>query len=268
MPHYPQIKSANWHITTRCNYNCKFCFSQELGAEITTIDEALRILSLLKNLGIEKLNLVGGEPLLHPLFLEIIRAAKNKGFVTSLVSNGYYLNLNEAKIAQLWPYLDWIGLSVDSSMEAVETKLGRGSGQHISKIVYLSERINEFGIKLKINTTVTRLNWLEHMQPFVKSLKPRRWKVFQVLHITGQNDQYFNELSITDQQFSCFRSLNQEPISGCTTVFENNREMIGSYIKVSPDGQAMSNIDGSNRRFRPLTDLNSDNLAQILDIPQ
>jgi len=266
LPNYPQIKSANWHITTRCNYNCKFCFSKELGAEIATIDEAHRILSLLKNLGIEKLNLVGGEPLLHPLFFEIIKAAKNKGFVTSLVSNGYYLN--EAKLVQLSPYLDWIGLSVDSGLEAVEAKLGRGRGQHISNIVYLSESINELGIKLKINTTVTRLNWLERMQPFVKSLKPRRWKVFQVLHITGQNDQYFNELSITDQQFGCFKSLNQEPINGCTTVFENNLEMIGSYFMVSPDGQAMSNIDGSNRRFRPLTGLNSENLAQVLDIPQ
>ncbi|MGD6851160.1 MAG: viperin family antiviral radical SAM protein [Candidatus Bathyarchaeia archaeon] len=263
---YPQIKSANWHITTRCNYNCKFCFSQELGPEITTIDEAHRILSLLKNLGIEKLNLVGGEPLLHPLFFEIVKAAKNKGFVTSLVSNGYYLN--EAKLVEFSPFLDWIGLSVDSSLEVVETRLGRGRGQHISNIMYLSDKINQLGIKLKINTTVTRLNWLEHMQPLVKSLKPRRWKVFQVLHITGQNDQYFNELSITDQQFSCFKSLNQEPINGCTTVFENNHEMIGSYFMVSPDGQAMSNIDGSNRRFRPLTDINSENLGLVLDIPQ
>lgn len=53
---------------------------------------------------------VGGEPLLHPLFFEIIRAAKNKGFVTSLLSNEYYLN--EAKLVELSSYLDWFGLSV------------------------------------------------------------------------------------------------------------------------------------------------------------
>jgi radical S-adenosyl methionine domain-containing protein 2 len=108
---------------------------------------------------------------------------------------------------------------------------------------------------------------MEDMRPLIRRLKPDRWKIFQVLHINGQNDLYFDKLSITDDQFRYFKSLNQ-PIKDCTSVFEGNHEMIASYFMLSPSGMVMSNIDGANRTFFSIEDVSHDNMSQILDVQQ
>jgi len=259
-----KVRSVNWHLTTRCNYNCKFCFSQKLDSEIHDIENAKKVLNKLKSLGIEKINFVGGEPLLHPLFFDIVRLAKKMNLVVSIVSNGYFLN--KTTILKLSPFIDWIGLSVDSAHGEVETALGRGNGNHVTHVIELAGIIHGAGVKLKINTTVTRLNWTEDMQPFLRRLKPDRWKAFQVLHIGGQNDLYFDELSITDEQFNHFKLLNQENIKGITPVFEGNHEMIDSYFMVSPGGMAMSNREGTNRVLTPLDRIDNQNFSSIVNV--
>jgi radical S-adenosyl methionine domain-containing protein 2 len=261
-----EVKSVNWHITGRCNYKCKFCFSQNLDEEVTSPERAEEILQYLRRMGMKKISFVGGEPTLHPLFLDIVKLAKGMSFVVSIVSNGYYLNRDI--ILELSPLVDWIGLSIDSADEVVEVALGRGKGGHVKKIIELAEIVHQAGIKLKINTTVTKLNWMEDMRPLIKMLKPDRWKVFQVLHISGQNDLYFDELSITDEQFNYFKSLNQNSIDGVTPVFEGNHEMIASYFMLSPSGMAMSNLDGTNRTLSHLVGITHDNISQILDVQQ
>jgi MoaA/NifB/PqqE/SkfB family radical SAM enzyme len=89
-------------------------------------------------------------------------------------------------IQKLKPFVDWIGLSIDSADEKVEVALGRGNGGHVKKILELAKVIHKAGIKLKINTTVTRLNWQEDIRPLIRLLKPDRWKVFQVPHFQAR----------------------------------------------------------------------------------
>ena len=265
-PKKQDVRSVNWHITQRCNYNCKFCFSKNLDKEVRSLKTAEEILRHLSRIGMEKINFVGGEPTLHPLFFDIVKLAKSMGFVVSFVSNGYYLNRDV--IVKLKPFVDWIGLSIDSADEKIEVLLGRGNGSHVKKILELAGIIHEVGIKLKINTTITRLNWKEDMRPLISLLKPDRWKMFQVLHIRGQNSHYFDDLSITNEQFSYFKSLNQEPIEGFSPVFEGSNEMLASYFMISPSGLAMSNTDGANRTFLTLTDVDHENVWKIMDVQQ
>jgi radical S-adenosyl methionine domain-containing protein 2 len=258
------VKSVNWHLTTKCNYNCKFCFSQKLDTEINDLCQITEKLKKLKMLGIEKVNLVGGEPMLHPLIFDIVKAAKDIGFVVSIVSNGSLLN--RETIQKLKPFVDWIGLSIDSADEPVEVALGRGTGNHVKHILEIAQIIHEAGIKLKINTTVTLLNWKEDMRPMIRKLQPQRWKVFQVLQIEGQNDLHFNELSITKEQFEHFKTLNSEPFEGLMPVFEENRRMLASYFMISPSGKAMSNMDGAYRALESIENITD--LSQVIDPEQ
>lgn len=258
------IRSANWHLTTRCNYACKFCFIQNLDSEISDLKSAEEILVKLRDIGIEKINFVGGEPLMHPLLFEITKISKDLGFVVSLVSNGYYLN--RESISKLSPLVDWIGLSVDSAYEGVEIALGRGNGNHIRHILEISEIIREAGLKLKINTTVTRLNYAEDLRSLLKKLKPERWKIFQILHINGQNDSHFGELSITNKEFDYFISLNQDItlVNEGKQIFERNNNMIDSYFMLSPGGNVMSNRS-RDYSLLPLSNVNKQNIVQIIN---
>jgi radical S-adenosyl methionine domain-containing protein 2 len=106
------------------------------------------------------------------------------------------------------------------------------------------------------------------MRPLIRRLKPDRWKVFQVLHISGQNDLHFDELSITAEQFSYFKTLNHEPLPGFAPVFEASSQMLTSYFMISPSGLVMSNIDNVSRAFLSLNEVNPGNISQVMDVQQ
>ena len=62
-------------ITDRCNYKCVYCRTGELGAQYPElgIDEYFRLIQLFVSLGITKVRLTGGEPLLRRGLLDLIR---------------------------------------------------------------------------------------------------------------------------------------------------------------------------------------------------
>lgn len=248
------IQSVNWHVTGKCNYNCEFCYVQNLSSETKDLGRIHNILQTLQStkndhLDIQKINFVGGEPFLHPYFYEMLKMADDMGFVTSIVTNGSFIN--EGNMPKIADYTDWIGLSVDSVSDEIEATLGRGRGEHVSHCIDVAELVHEYGLKLKLNTTVTSLTFNEDWHQLVDQMNPHRWKIFQMLHIKGQNDSCINELSITDEQFVSFRQRHQDiRLRGnVTPTFESNDDMIGSYLILGPSGEVISNKGGEYTPF-------------------
>src|ERR1700691_1466860 len=62
-------------ITDRCNYKCVYCRTGEVGAQYPelSIEEYLRLIKLFVGLGISKVRLTGGEPLLRRGVVELVR---------------------------------------------------------------------------------------------------------------------------------------------------------------------------------------------------
>jgi len=62
-------------ITDRCNYKCVYCRTGEVGAQYPelSIEEYLRLIKLFVGLGISKVRLTGGEPLLRHGLVELVR---------------------------------------------------------------------------------------------------------------------------------------------------------------------------------------------------
>jgi len=62
-------------ITDRCNYKCVYCRTGQVGAQYAelTTTEYLRLIRNFVDLGIEKVRLTGGEPLLRKDLLEMVR---------------------------------------------------------------------------------------------------------------------------------------------------------------------------------------------------
>jgi len=235
-----KIISANWHITSRCNYNCTFCFARTYRPEIRSQRRQEEIMKTLADNGIEKLNIVGGEPQLHPDIMRILKLSHDYGFTTTMQTNGSLLTRqNAAKMAK---YLDWIGVSLDSGTEETELLLKRGYGRHVDTVKKACSHIHAHGLKLKINTTVTSLNWNEDMQSIISELNPDRWKVFRMLMVRGEND-HAGHLCPTDKQFKTFSERHSHIIlrSRSRPVFEDCDDMYGSYFMISPDGMIQSN---------------------------
>src|SRR5664279_1665563 len=62
-------------ITDRCNYKCVYCRTGEMGAQYPElgIDEYLSLIKVFVGLGITKVRLTGGEPLLRRGLVELVR---------------------------------------------------------------------------------------------------------------------------------------------------------------------------------------------------
>ena len=258
------IHSVNWHITMNCNYKCRFCFYKNMNGEFNDIDKAESKLKMLRSLGIEKINFAGGEPLLYKKLNCLLEMAKKMGFTVSIVTNASLLN--ERNIQELSTYVDWIGISVDSADDRIEKELGRGYGKHVEHAKEVSKLIHEYGMKLKINTTVMELNYSEDMRQFIASVSPERWKVFQFINMKGQNDDAL-DLAITKEKFEKFKEINGNLMlkNGTEPVFEAESDMLDSYFIIGPDGNIILSHN-SKRSVLPFESINTLDFSDIVDI--
>jgi GTP 3',8-cyclase len=86
-------------ITDRCNYKCVYCRTGEAGAQYPElrIDEYLRLIEMFVSLGITKVRLTGGEPLLRRGVVDLVRelaklrTAAGEKLDLALTTNGHLL---------------------------------------------------------------------------------------------------------------------------------------------------------------------------------
>jgi MoaA/NifB/PqqE/SkfB family radical SAM enzyme len=97
----------------RCNLSCAYCNEYDSVSQPVPLEIMLRRLDKLADLGTAMITVSGGEPLLHPELDAMIVRMRERGMVSSLITNGYFLSrdrirrLNEAG-------LDFLQISIDN----------------------------------------------------------------------------------------------------------------------------------------------------------
>ncbi len=237
------FETVSFHIVKPCNMKCKFCYAtfedMHVGPQISVSDAKSIVVKLFAS-GVEKITFAGGEPLMYKHIKEIIRFSKHLGITTSIITNGSLLT--EAWLSEMMPYLDWVGLSVDSLNDNTNLLIGRKSFRGVNYLSLVG-MIKDMGYRLKINTVVNRWNADEDMNDFISWAKPDRWKVFQTLPVKGQNDQQFEDIKCLDSQYLAFISRHGEQVA---LVPEDNQLMTGSYLLIDPIGRMFENSKGEH----------------------
>jgi radical S-adenosyl methionine domain-containing protein 2 len=255
------FETVSFHIVKPCNMKCKFCYAtfddMHVGPQME-LPEAFEIITKLAEAGVKKITFAGGEPLLYKHIEQVIAKAKNLGVTTSIITNGSLLTTEW--LTKMRPYLDWVGVSVDSLSEITQQRIGRITKDTVQYYELISG-IKKFGYKLKINTVVNAFNWGESMNYFIDWAKPDRWKVFQALRVEGQNDNQWDEVKVEDWQYQSFIDNHNMQKS---LVIEDNRLMTGSYLLIDPLGRLFENSAGKHTYSDSLINNNIDHcLSQI-----
>ena len=154
-------------ITMRCNLRCKHCYippDVRTGAkegELTLL-ELEQIFSEFSDAGALWLLITGGESLLRPDFLDIYNAAKRKGFIITIFTNGTLLNENIVQhFAEYRPFMIEISL-YGATQETYERVTGiPGSFKRCRQGIDL---LLKNGIPVRLKSALMTLNVHELVQ--------------------------------------------------------------------------------------------------------
>ena len=248
----PGITAVNYHFTRKCNFSCGFCFHTAKSSHVESLENSKSIILQLRMRGARKINFAGGEPFLpqyKDLLGEMVKYAKEIGYESvSIISNGYYVS--REFFEKYAPFLDILGVSCDSTSDAVNKRIGRGVSGQPGRVRAAAALCREFGVKFKLNTVVNAFNKDEDMSEFVRTVNPVRWKVFQVLSLEGENKGTGSKRDvipflISSSEFQEYVSRHKihRDVAEMMRV-EDNTTMQASYILIDEYGRFLDSSTG------------------------
>ena len=258
------IPTVNYHLWKPCNMRCGFCFAtfEDIAPHILPKghlgrENCLSVVESLAKAGFQKINFAGGEPTLCPWLPDLIKLTRALGLTTSVVTNG-------SRITREWlggvsGSLDWATLSIDSVDSATLLLMGRTSQSGpMSEGDYLRAigLFRQHGVRMKVNTVVTRSNLKEDLTDFILKARPERWKLLQVLPVKGQNDIVVDPYIVSPDEFEGYVEVSRRVEAyGIKVVPESNDLMTGSYVMVDPAGRFFDNASGAHTYSRPIVEV-------------
>lgn len=143
------------NINRACNLRCEWCYAgmMDFGrSENMTLDVVQRSIDFMKGLPVKEVILIGGEPTIHPQFLQIVRMLKEAGFRPLVVTNGIEFANREFLEAAIEAGVN----NVTTSLKAAnEEDYERFTGKKMfSTVMTAIKNLNETGIPHKVCVTV------------------------------------------------------------------------------------------------------------------
>jgi GTP 3',8-cyclase len=143
---------------------CHYCMPAEIfGAnypflkskQLLTFSEIVRIARISESLGVEKIRLTGGEPLLRRKMPDLVKQLKNETGVKdiALTTNGLLLPRLAAQLKKNG--LNRVNLSLDA-LDPVTFKLMSGGFGDLSRVTHAVDICQELEIPVKINTVLKK----------------------------------------------------------------------------------------------------------------
>ena len=217
-------------VIDRCNLRCVYCMPEEgiesiPHDEILTYDEILRICEIVSELGIRKIKITGGEPLVRKDIENLIRDIKNIDKIeqVTLTTNGILLHemLDDLYDAGI----DAINISLDTLNKDNFKKITRRDG--LEKVLMSIDKAYDLGIRVKINCLAIRDFNLRELVEIASFAKDREIDVrFIELMPIGFGKKYTqidNDeiLSILESRFGTFEIVTEKRGNGPAKYYRN-----------------------------------------------
>lgn len=123
------LRELRLSVTDRCNLRCTYCMPREMfqghafapRAELLTFEELARLAGVFRDLGVRKVRLTGGEPLLRSGLPELVRHLRPLGQELALTTNGLLLPRLARPLAEAG--LDRVTVSLDGLDDAAFARM-------------------------------------------------------------------------------------------------------------------------------------------------
>lgn len=160
---YVSPQYATISVTPRCNLKCTYCFQTGRNQKLEPTFEQLRhIIKDARSLGVTRLSLSGGEPLLRDDLDELIHFASQLDLVVGVDTNGMLLTLERGKdlLASGLGYL-CVSLDALSRKENAKTRVGFTRDPYDILSIMQTLCRDKPSLKAIVLCTISRENYME-----------------------------------------------------------------------------------------------------------
>lgn len=157
------LKDLRISVTDRCNFRCRYCMPREVFGKdfpflerggIMSFEEIDRFAGIFIDLGVEKIRLTGGEPLLRKNLPDLISMLSMRGVEIAMTTNGVLLPRYAPALSAAG--LDRVTVSLDAIDESTFASI-TDSGHTVASVMAGIEAAESVGLgPIKINTVVKK----------------------------------------------------------------------------------------------------------------
>lgn len=206
------IRDLRLSVTDRCNFRCDYCMPKEIFGddfvflpkdELLTFSEMERIARVYTRLGVKKIRITGGEPLMRRDLYKLIAALNKIEGVEDigLTTNGLLLkkhgqNLYDAGLRR-----------INVSLDAIDDKLFQSINNRNIKAQTILEQIDyavSIGFKVKINVVVQKGVNDDQIIPMIQYFKDKDIEVrfIEFMDVGNDNGWDFSKVVTKDEMLT------------------------------------------------------------------
>lgn len=175
------LRDLRISVTDRCNFRCAYCMPAEIfdedyafmpRDELLTFEEIERIASIFANLGVKKIRLTGGEPLMRrdlPVLIKKLMAIDGIEDI-GLTTNGVYLVKHSAALKAAG--LQRVNVSLDAMDDELFKKIN-GRGVSTKAVLNGIDAALKAGLVVKVNMVVKKGMNDQEIIPMVSYFKEK-----------------------------------------------------------------------------------------------
>lgn len=232
--------SVCYKITQKCNYSCRHCISassSESSYGLST-EKVKEVFNKIKNAGILRLDITGGEPYLRTDINELLSYGTDIGLEMVITTNGSLLRDEHIKLLSKLNIFTQI--SIDGSKEINDKLRGKGA---FEKAVQAIERLQNAGVPMRINCTIQKEN-LRAIDDIVDIAK--KYKVDNVYIIVacaqGRASELRDNVCLDDIEEKELRKkvLNLRETSGLNIKILDFKQYSHSCVLIETNGDFIS----------------------------
>lgn len=146
-------------VTKKCNQKCKFCYQATEETDVLELPNKLlrKIIDQAEEMGVFKIQYIGGEPLCRKDFIDILSYTSEKGIFVSFTSNGVYIDRVIDRLREIKRLLP-IQVSIHGDSEEFINQYEIGLKEW-KKTIANCRLLKKYNLPFGIKTVISRLNY-------------------------------------------------------------------------------------------------------------
>lgn len=169
--HQREINYLRLSVTGRCNLNCIYCKRESGKSADLTVEEIGRLVNALAALGVNKIRLTGGEPLMRKDIVEIVRVCAAAPGIADLAMTTNAILMHKYAAALKEAGLNRVNISLNTLIPETFKQMCRYG--RLDEVLAGLKAAEEAGFPVKINVVLMRGQNDAEIGDFIRMAKER-----------------------------------------------------------------------------------------------